>query len=63
MRPQDIIWRVTERLEEQQRLLIDSRADLDPKKHADLLDALAECEQLNRTQLNVMRRIRRRYPD
>jgi len=54
---------VTERLEEQQRLLIDSRADLDPKKHADLLDALAECEQLNRTQLNVMRRIRRRYPD
>lgn len=35
--------------------------EVDAKKQADLLNALRECEQLTRTQMNILRRMQRRY--
>lgn len=61
MEPRDIIWRVMERLSEQQSLLIDSTRELNPKLHADLIEALRECERLTKTQINILNRMRRRY--
>lgn len=61
MEPNDIIWRLTERLSELQKLCDESILDLHPKKNADLISSIEECERLCRTQLNVMNRIAKRY--
>ncbi len=61
MQPQDIIWRLLDRLAEQKRIFEDSHAQLDPKENADLLHALFECEQLILNQRNILNRVRRRY--
>jgi hypothetical protein len=61
MLPQDIIWRITERLTELQALCEESIAQLHPKKNQDLISSIEECERLCRTQLNVMNRIAKRY--
>lgn len=60
MEPKDVIWRLVERLSEQKTLLVDSTRELHPKHHADLINALRECEQLTQTQINILNRMRRR---
>jgi hypothetical protein len=62
MTPQDVIWRVLERLRENQELLGASIEELHPVRHQDLISALHELEQLTSTQINLMNRMRRRYP-
>lgn len=61
MEPKDIIWRVMERLTEQQNLLIDSTRELHPKFNSDLIEALRECERLTKTQINILSRMSKRY--
>lgn len=43
--------------------MLDTIEELDPKKQIDLINALGECEQLTRTQMNILRRVQRRYDD
>jgi tRNA uridine 5-carbamoylmethylation protein Kti12 len=61
MEPSDIIWRLRDRLNELQRLCEESIQDLDPKKNADLISSIEECERLCRTQINTMNRIAKKY--
>lgn len=61
MQPEDIIWRITERLNELQALCQESVTQLHPKKNSDLISSIEECESLCRTQINVMNRIAKRY--
>lgn len=61
MEPQDILWRIFERFNDQLNLLEESHTQLDPKKHSDVISAIEECERLTRTQQNIINRLRRRY--
>ena len=61
LQPQDVIWRLLEHYSLQLQLLDESMGELDPKNQLDLLSALRECEQLTRTQINILRRMKRRY--
>ncbi|HET7559666.1 MAG TPA: hypothetical protein VFK80_06875 [Limnochordia bacterium] len=60
MSPQDIIWRALSRLQETKEVLAET-GDLHPRRNADLIDALAECERLAQAQVNILNRMRRRY--
>ena len=60
MNPQDTIWRIVERLEENKRLLSESLEGLHPKRDKELIDAIGEVEQLTQTQLNICRRVQKR---
>lgn len=59
--PQDIIWRILRHLGDFQNILEESVQDLHPKKHADLISSIHECEQLTRTMVNIMNRTAKRY--
>ena len=61
MVPSDIIWRLTEHIKEVQTLCEESYKDLHPKKNADLISSIEECERLCRTQINIMNRIAKKY--
>lgn len=61
MEASDIIWRLKERFSELQTLCEESAQDLHPKKNADLISSIEECERLLRTQINIMNRIAKRY--
>jgi len=61
VQPEDIIWRLLERLGELQNLCQESIDQLHPKKNNDLISSIEECERLCRTQINVMNRIAKRY--
>ncbi|NLJ85662.1 MAG: hypothetical protein GX322_04420 [Firmicutes bacterium] len=61
MTPQDLIWRLLEHYSLQLQLLEETYQELDAKKQKDLVIALGECEQLTRTQINILRRMGRRY--
>jgi hypothetical protein len=61
MQPEDIIWRLSERLNEFLLLCEESISHLHPKKNSDLISSIEECERLCRTQINVMNRIAKRY--
>ncbi|HBG01109.1 MAG TPA: hypothetical protein DDW87_05990 [Firmicutes bacterium] len=61
MVPSDIIWRLMDRLGELRTLCDESIQDLHPKKNADLISSIEECERLCRTQINIMNRIARKY--
>ena len=61
MEPKDIIWRLLDRLSELRKLCDESIQDLNPKKHADLISSIDECERLCRTQINTMNRIAKKY--
>ena len=61
MVPSDIIWRLMDRLSELRTLCDESIQDLHPKKNADLISSIEECERLCRTQINIMNRIARKY--
>ncbi|NMB45066.1 MAG: hypothetical protein GX998_01510 [Firmicutes bacterium] len=63
MHPRDLIWRLLEHYSLQLQLLEETMEEIDAKKQADLMNALLECEQLTRTQMNILRRIQRRYDD
>lgn len=60
MSPEDILWRIIERLEESRTILSEVLADLHPRRDKELIDALTEVEQLTQTQLNICRRVQRR---
>lgn len=60
MQPEDVLWRIIDRLEETKEMLDQSISTLHPKKDKDVIDAIAEVEQLTHTQLNICRRIQRR---
>jgi hypothetical protein len=62
MTPQDVIWRLLERLCETQQMLADSAEELHPVRNQDLISTLHELEHLTNTQINLMNRMRRRYP-
>lgn len=62
MTPQDVIWRVLERLRETQEMLVANVDELHPVRNRDLITTLYELEQLTNTQINLMNRMRRRYP-
>ena len=62
MTPQDVIWRLLERLRETQQMLADSAEELHPVRNQDLISTLHELEHLTNTQINLMNRMRRRYP-
>ena len=36
-------------------------SELHPKKHGDLISSIHECEQLTKTQVNIMNRTAKRY--
>lgn len=61
MEANDIIWRLMDRLSELQKLCDESIQDLHPKKNADLISSIEECERLCRTQINTMNRIAKKY--
>jgi len=61
LEPQDIIWRILRHLADYQSILEESLAELHPKKHADLISSIHECEQLTRTQVNIINRTAKRY--
>lgn len=61
VQPNDIIWRLLERIGELQTLCEESIAELHPKQNADLISSIEECERLCRTQTNVLNRISKRY--
>mgnify|MGYP001167324122 FL=1 len=61
MQPNDIIWRILERLHDLQSLCEESYNELHPKKNADLTSSIEECERLIRTQINIMNRISKKY--
>jgi hypothetical protein len=61
MTPQDVIWRVLERLQESKEIVAASSAELHPVNNQDLVEALHEVERLMQTQIHLMNRIRRRY--
>jgi hypothetical protein len=63
LQPRDLIWRLLEHYSLQLQLLEETIGELDQKKQIDLINALAECEQLTRTQMNILRRMQRRYDD
>lgn len=60
MNPEDVLWRVLERLEENRRTVAECLDGLDPEKEKELYDALLEVEQLTQTQINIVRRAKRR---
>lgn len=60
MNPEDILWRIIDRLEEQRTLLDECLEPLHPKQDKELIDAIMEVEQLTQTQLNICRRVQRR---
>lgn len=61
MDPQDIVWRLLNRLADDRQILEESYQLVDSKKNKDLQHAISECEQLVKTQENILNRIRRRY--
>lgn len=60
MNPEDLLWRILERLEESKRIVGESLEELDPESDKELVDALSEVEQLTQTQINIVRRTQRR---
>ncbi len=60
MNPTDVLWRVLERLEENRRTVAECLDGLDPENDKELYDALLEVEQLTQTQINIVRRAKRR---
>lgn len=60
MQPEDIIWRIIDRLQESKEMLAASLEGLHPEKDKELIDAITEVEQLTQTQLNICRRAQRR---
>lgn len=61
MQPNDIIWRLLERLADLQALCRTSIQDLHPKKNSDLISSIEECERLCRTQINLMNLSAKKY--
>ena len=61
MQPNDIIWRIIERLHDLQNLCEESYNELHPKKNSDLRSSIEECERLIRTQINIMNRVSKKY--
>lgn len=61
VQPEDIIWRLLERLGDFQNLCEESVNQLHPKNNSDLISSIEECERLCRTQVNVLNRIAKRY--
>ncbi|HHT25987.1 MAG TPA: hypothetical protein GXZ82_01890 [Firmicutes bacterium] len=62
MTPQDIIWRVTEHLEETKSIVASGVEECHPVRHQDLISTLHEVERLIQTQIHLMNRVKRRYP-
>lgn len=60
MTPEDIIWRIIDRLQESKEMFAASLEGLHPVKEKELIDAIAEVEQLTQTQPNICRRVQRR---
>jgi len=60
--PQDVIWRVLERLQENKQMLAECAAELHPVHHNDLIETLHEIERLTQTQIHLLNRIKRRWP-
>lgn len=61
MTPQDVIWRVLERLQESKEIVAASAAELHPVHNQDLIETLHEVERLTQTQIHLVNRIKRRY--
>lgn len=61
MEPRDVIWRIMRHLADFQEILEESLRELNPKQHGDLISSIHECEQLTKTQVNIMNRAARRY--
>lgn len=61
MEPSNIIWRLSEHLQALQALCEENIGQLDPKKNADLISSIEECERLCRTQIRIMNRAAKRY--
>lgn len=63
MKPEDIVWRTVDRLQESKHMLNEMIDGLDPEKDKMVLDALIEIEQLTSAQVNICRRLQRRLGD
>jgi UTP-glucose-1-phosphate uridylyltransferase len=61
LEPKDIIWRLLDRLAEEKRLFEECYQLVDQEKNKDLGHAILECEQLINTQMNILRRMQKRY--
>lgn len=60
MNPEDILWRMIDRLQESKEMFASSLEGLHPVKDKELIDAITEIEQLTQTQINICRRAQRR---
>ena len=60
MDARDLLWRITERLEESKAIFAECLEGLHPKNDKELIDAITEIEQLTQTQINICRRVERR---
>jgi len=60
MRPEDILWRIHDRLQESKELFASCLEGLHPERDKELIDAITEIEQLTQTQINICRRVQRR---
>lgn len=60
MTPEDILWRILDRLQESKELFASSLEGLHPERDKELIDAITEIEQLTQTQINICRRAQRR---
>lgn len=60
MNPEDILWRIVDRLQETKTMLEDMIQSLDPEKDKELMDALLQVEQLTTSQIHTCRRAQRR---
>jgi len=61
LEPKDIIWRLLDRLADEKRLFEESYQLIDKEKNKDLQHAILECDQLLNTQINILRRMQKRY--
>jgi len=60
MQPEDILWRVIDRLQESKEILDEIIGGLHPVKEKEIMDALIEVERLTQTQIQICRRVQRR---
>ncbi|HLS90224.1 MAG TPA: hypothetical protein VK101_03155 [Limnochordia bacterium] len=60
MNPEDIVWRILDRLQESKEIFASCLEGLHPVKDKELIDAITEIEQLTQTQINICRRVQRR---
>lgn len=60
MQPEDILWRIIDRLQESKEMFAASLQGLHPDRDKELIDAITEVEQLTQTQINICRRAQRR---